>query len=357
MHIQKTTGEPSGKTAHERVSKNIHGKNSIPTQSPAQVYSAKIQPMQSKSSAANSAASTISFLISHAKLPADKLSTSIILFARFFSLPMKPEVLTAIRRQAFTPQNAASAQTETIKSAITQSELLKQGTTGDADSSALTAKNRLIFSLAAAAAESKGVELETKGLELYANAIDPDMEKRRDSSSHDRRQGKKQDEQKNEGENLKSGSINGNTLKKIALESAEKNPLLYLLNRLPGNDGRRWIVLPFDINEDGRDYRVSLRILPETLNRVSLMTLDIVEIGNSEKRSTFTLEAVDSSITMLNIYMQPELSAKAKRQLERAFSGLLNIPVERVSFRKNNDAFPPESGSEDKLFCPVDEAV
>jgi hypothetical protein len=356
LHIQKTTGEPSGKTAHEKVSKNIHGKNSIPTQAPAQVYSAKIQPIQPQSSAANSAASTISFLISHAKLPADKLSASIILFARFFSLPMKPEVLTAIRRQAFMPQNAAAAQTETIKS-ITQSELLKQGTTGDADSSALTAKNRLIFSLAAAAAESKGVELEAKGLELYANAIDPDMERRRDSSSHDRRREKKQDEQNNEGENLKSGSINGNTLKKIALESAEKNSLLYLLNRLPGNDGQRWIVLPFDINENGRDYRVSLRILPEMLNRVSLMTMDIVEIGNSEKRSTFTLEAVDGSITMLNIYMQPELSAKAKRQLERSFSGLLNIPVERVSFRKSNDSFPQESGSEDKLFCPVDEAM
>jgi len=336
LHIQKASGYPTGKTAHERPVKNVHGKSNI-SQTPA----------QSKSSTAKNAVSSISSLISSVKLPADKLSASIILFARFFSLPLKHEILTAIRRQAFTPQNTTA----------TQAEPLKQETTENADNSILNAKNRLAFSLAAAAAESKGAELEAKGLELYANAIDPDMEKRGDANSHDRRRNKKQDEQNNKDEDYNPVSVNSNTLKKIALESAEENPLLYILNRLPGRDNQRWIVLPFDINENGQNYRVSLRILPETFNHISLMTLDIAETGGLEKHSTFTLEAADGKINTLNIYMQPELSSKAKHRLRRELSALLNLPVERISARDGNDSFPQESGSGNELFCSVDETV
>jgi hypothetical protein len=356
LHIQKTSGNPAGKTAHERPVKNVQGKNTLP-QTPAQTKTERNQLVQSKSPAANSAASSISSLISSAKLPADKLSASVILFARFFSLPLKHEILTAIRRQALTPQSTAIDQKETVKSAITQTELLKQKTTENAANSVLIAKNRLAFSLAAAAAESKGAELEAKGLELYANAIDPDMEERRDTNSHGKRRNKKQDENNKKDEAFNSVSLNGSTLKKIALESAEENPLLYILNRLPGRDNQRWIVLPFDINENGRDYRVTLRVLPETLNHISLMTLDIVEIGKSVKHSIFTLEAAGGNINALNIYMQPELSPKAKHQLERNLSVLLNIPVKRISVREGNYLFPLESGSETELFRSVDEAV
>ncbi|MDR2596939.1 MAG: hypothetical protein LBC76_06420 [Treponema sp.] len=356
MHIQKTSGDPAGKTAHERSVKNVQGKSTVP-QTPAQVKAAKTQPVQLKSSAANSAVPSISSLISSAKLPVDKLSASIILFARFFSLPLKHEILTAIRRQAFTPQSTAASQNETMKSVITQTELLKQEITENTGNSILTEKNKFTFSLAAAAAESKGAELEAKGLELYANAIDPDMEKRRDANSHDRRRNKKQDEQNNKNEDFNSVSVNGNTLKKIALESAEKNPLLYILNRLPGKDNQRWIVLPFEINENGRNYRVSLRILLETLNHISLMTLDITETGDAEKHSIFTLEAADGKINTLNIYMQPELSPKAKHRLRRELSALLNIPVERVSVIEGNYLFPQESGSRNELFCSINEAV
>jgi hypothetical protein len=355
LHIQKASGDPAGKTAHERPVKNIQGKSTV--SQTAQVKTAGTQPIQPKSSAANSAVSSISSLISSAKLPADKLSASIILFARFFSIPLKHEVLTAIRRQAFTPQSTAASQNETVKSAITQAELLKQETTENTGNSILAEKNKLAFSLAAAAAESKGAELEAKGLELYANAIDPDMEKRRDANSQNKRRNKKQDEQNKKDEDFNSVSINSNIIKKIALEATEENPLLYILNRLPGRDNQRWIVLPFDINENGRNYRVSLRILPETLNHISLMTLDIVETGDLEKHSTFTLEAADGKINTLNIYIQPELSPKAKHRLERNLSALFNIPVEHVSVRDDYDSFPLESGSRNELFCSVNEAV
>jgi len=346
LHIQRTSGDHTEKTAHERPVKNIQGKSTVP-QTSAQVKAAGTQPAQPKSFAANSAASSISSLISCVKLPADKLSTSIILFARFFSLPLKHEILTAIRRQAFTPQSTAAS----------QAELLKQETTENTGNSILTEKNKFAFSLAAAAAESKGAELEAKGLELYANAIDPDMEKRRDANNQDKRKNKKQDEKNNKGEDFNSISINSNTIKKIALEAAEENPLLYILNRLPGRDNQRWIVLPFNIDENGRNYRVSLRILPETLNHISLMALDIVETGDLEKHSTFTLEAADGKINTLNIYIQPELTPKAKHRLRHNLSALLNIPVERVSVIEGNYLFPQESGSRNELFLSIDEAV
>jgi hypothetical protein len=40
----------------------------------------------------------------------DKLSASIITFARFFSLPIKPESMAAIRRQAFTQVSGETIQ-------------------------------------------------------------------------------------------------------------------------------------------------------------------------------------------------------------------------------------------------------
>ncbi len=52
-------------------------------------------------------------------LPADKISSSIISFARFFSLPLKPELMAAIRRQVFArsgvQQGAANSGRATFK--------------------------------------------------------------------------------------------------------------------------------------------------------------------------------------------------------------------------------------------------
>jgi hypothetical protein len=364
LHLHKTSGAPSIKTESEGFAKNVQEKNRVQAErASAQVQPAKLQPVQSKSSTANNTAksgtSSISLLISSVKLPVDKLSASIVLFARFFSLPLKHEILSSIRRQALMPQDSVIDQTEKNKSEITKSESLKQAeeSAGDSALKNIIEKNRQAFSLAATATESKGAELDTKGLELYANAIDPDLEKRQNSGGHDGQKNKKQDQQNNEDENINSGPINVNTLKKIVLESEEQNTLLYILNRIPCKDGKRWIVLPFNINENGKEYRVSLRILSDTLKRVSLMTLDIIETGDLEKRSIFTLKAVDGIINTLNIYMQPELPPKAKHQLEKELSGLLNIPVSRVSVRKSNDSFPLELGNEDELFRSIDEAV
>ncbi|MDR0323813.1 MAG: hypothetical protein LBI12_05125, partial [Treponema sp.] len=221
MQLHKTSGIPAGKP--ELLSKNTH---------PMAVKESSGATKSAKASAALPK-TFVSSLIAAAGLPADKLSSSIVSFVRFFSLPIKKEVLLDIRRQVF------------------------------AHPTAQTAEERTTLSMAAAAAESKGVELHQKGLELYAEAVDPKWRERQNSGGQNKQHNNRQNQQNDDNILSKSGSINSSNLEKIALEDAEKDPLLSILNRLPGKNGQRWIVLPFEFNEKNRQFRMSLRILLE----------------------------------------------------------------------------------------------
>jgi hypothetical protein len=208
-------------------------------------------------------------------------------------------------------------------------------------------KNRAALSLAAAAAESKGVELQPKGLESYAEAVDPD--RRREGGGENKRKRDRNNEQKHE-------AVSAASLKKLALESAESDPLLYVLNRLPCKDGRRWIVLPFDFTEDGREYFVSMRVLldgDKAASRASCLALDIVETpvgGNAQNRRLFVLESAAGKITKLSVYTREEFP---KREL----AALLEIPADRVFVKPiAEDFFLCESGGGED-FIAVDKAV
>jgi hypothetical protein len=264
--------------------------------------------------------------------------------------------MTAIRRQAFLPPSTEAPQSDSLKQVVTEN-------TSQPDT---IAKNRQAFSLAAAAAESKGVELQSQDLEKVAEAIDPEWQERQDSSGQDSRQRKKnQQEQKDDGEPVKSGSINALNLEKIALENAEKNPLLFLLNRLPGKNSQRWIVLPFDFCENGRDLRISMRILLETdhankyavSNRSAFMALDIFEAGNVKEHMSFVLEAADNKVNRLFVFIQPEFQPKVHSSFKSELSKLLEIPPERIFVKNTLDSFPFESDCGDELFRSIDKAV
>jgi hypothetical protein len=342
MQLQKTTvNTVAGKNAPEPSAKSVSLK------SPS-TQAAKTGPLTKPSVV--TAARSVSSLIAASGLPQDKLSSSIVSFARFFSLPLKPEQLAAIRRQAFAPLPAPpSAETP-------QSDTVKQTTAENA----AAAKNREALSLAAAAAESKGVELQPKGLESFAEAVDPDWQRRQDSGGQNRRQrNKNQNEQKDENGLLKAGSVNASGLKKMALEAAEKDPLLYIMNRLSGKDGRRWIVLPFDFRENGRDFRVSMRILLENeyaSNHAVCMALDIAERGDTGRRWLFMLESAKDKAMRLTVCFQPELPSGAQSRLKRELSELLEIPIERVVVKKTAESFPFEKERGDRLPS-IDEAV
>ena len=287
---------------------------------------------------------SISALISAAGLPADKLSASIISFARFFSLPLKPELLKHIRQQAFTTTPNAAASVPTPEE--------------NAPEAGTVLKNREALSLAASAAEGKGVELQPKSLETYAQALDP--ESRQDGKQGDRR-GKrdKNDDEKEETALQKTGAMSAGSLEKTALEGAEKNPLLAILNRLPEKDGKRWIVLPFDFSDNGREFKVSLRILLETgktVNRADCMALDIairdtIKNGGTERR-LFVLEPANR----LSVYLRPEISPAQQQGLVRKLSVLLEIAPERIFIKTQTESFPFEAGCGDDLGS-INEAV
>jgi hypothetical protein len=342
----------------------------------AQKAPSKTNSAQGAKHAANAASKTpppplqqaamrsVSSLISTAGLPADKLSASIISFARFFSLPLKPEVLKHIRQQAFTatPNTAPSGPAS-----------------GDGAPEAKTVlKNREALSLAASAAEGKGVELQPKGLEAYAKALDPESRQDNEQGGRRWRQGKNEDDDDNDNDSeissKKTGAISAGSLEKAALEAAEKNPLLAVLNRLPGKDGKRWIVLPFDFCDDGREFKVSLRILLETgktVNRAGCMALDIAirdiianggtepqpspkgEGSPLEKRRLFVLEPANR----LSVYMQPEIEPDRQAALVRGLSALLEIAPDRIFVKTKTEAFPFEADCGYGLSGSIDEAV
>ena len=356
MYLHKTTGMVSAKDRCEPSVKNTQAAKASPS-APA-----------AKPSAAPAASHPASALTA-AGLPADKLSSSIVSFARFFSLPLKPEVMAAIRRQALAPPAAPAMQPESVRQQAAE-------TTPKA-----ALYNRETLSLAAAAAESKGVELYPRGLEGFAEAIDPEWQKRHNPDGRNQRGRKNKSRTGHEQENAPIGPLTAAGLKEMALESAEKIPLLALLNRLPGKNGQRWIVLPFAFREDNREFRVSLRILIEAenraLNRVYGAALDIAEIGaathsgtgrpvsgnpSADPRWLFVWEpecgtANRLSACRLGVYLQPEPSPKAAALLARELSHLLAMPPEHIHVKPRTESFPCESGQHDGLLRSINEAV
>jgi len=340
MNLNKTTASTSEPTAQKTSAKT-------PTTQALKPSAPHITPKTTPSGTPHS----VSSLISAAGLPADKLSASIISFARFFSLPLKPEMLAAIRRQAFAPlAQQAQSSTETENSSGT-----------------VVVKNREALSLAAAAAESKGVELAPKGLEAFAEAVDPDWQKRQESEGRRKERRNKNDGDSEEEEApQKTGAITTESIEKLALESAKKDTLLSMLNRLPGKNGR-WVVLPFSFCENGRDFNVSLRILLETeqmSNNAVCMALDIAESSAEkiEKRWLFVLESTSGSsrklsLNRLTVHIQPDIPSAANAKLVRELSELFNIPSERIYVRNKTESFPFEQDYGGDLLRAIDEAV
>jgi len=237
----KVSGMAAGKTAAEPPRQNsasIKAASSDFKSAPAAAKPSVVPPAV--------AARSVPALIAAAGLPMDKLSASIVSFARFFSLPLKPELMAAMRRQALAPSAMAPA-------------TVAPPTAEGASDLEIVAKNREALSLAATVAESKGLELDPKGLEQFAEAIDPDWQKRQDPDERNRkRQRDNSDEQEKENTVPKTGPLSASGVKEMALSAAEKNPLLAVLNKLPGKNAQRWMAFPFSFNENGREYKVSL---------------------------------------------------------------------------------------------------
>jgi len=336
----------SSKATSARRAQSAEARGTAQAAKPAASAFSKTPP-----SAAQQARS-VSSLISAAGLPQDKLSASLISFARFFSLPLKPELLKHIRQQAFsmTPNVTSSSHVPKAGNSVVEAETVF--------------KSRETLSLAASAAESKGVEIQQKGLETYAQAINPELNRGQDGEQSEKRGQRKKNDDDNDNDSEKTSSrkaaaISAGSLEKMALEEMEKNPLLEILNRLPEKDGKRWIVLPFDFSDKDREFKVSLRILLETdktESRACCMALDIVIrniSGKAEKKRLFVLEPANR----LSVYLQPEITPVQQTALIRELSALLEIDPDHIFIKAKKESFPFENEGVGDLLGSIDEAV
>jgi len=281
-------------------------------------------------------------------------------------------MLAAIRQQAFSlvlPQNAANTAN------VASSGSASAAAAPDLKTLSETLRMREALSLAAAAAESKGAELSPKGLETYAEAIDPDWKKRQDDERQRDRRNKNQNEN-NEKDSLKTESISADKLKKMSLDYMKQNSLLEILNRLPEKNGQRWIVLPFDFFEDKKHFKVSIRILLDEKNvsgakmaiQLSVNNEQLTDkIKNDEDNDgkskwLFVLDSADSKIVRVVVYHQNEMTEKEQIRFKKELSAALEIPVKSISVKYSGatagcgDFFPCEADCDGQITL-IDKAV
>jgi len=285
-------------------------------------------------------------------LPADKLSNSIISFVRFFSLTLKPNVLTSIRQQAFlSPANTGGSPAATAGTGVGSAVPDEQA----------AAKLRQALSLAAAAAESKGVELSPKGLEAFAEAVDPDWQKKRD----DERKRQNREQNKHEDKKiLKNESISAADLKKLANEYTGNDSITGILNRLPGKNGQRWIVLPFSFSDDGHLFGVTMRVLLDDGNKTVKMALQL-SVSNEKRENSdemvwnFGFDFINDKIVKVFIYCKPD--SINEKNVKSELSGILQISADNIitvnnELPENEEYFPFEADC-GRLLPSIDEKV
>lgn len=318
-------------------------------------------------------------LAASAGLPADKLSSSIVSFARFFSLPLKKEMLAGIRRQALSANKQPPLShnvSNTANALLSRSVVQQQNTqsTVSASDTAAVLKTREAVSLAASAAESKGVELNQKALETYSQAIDPDWKEQhgdenQNSNNHQNDSGEKNKKENDEKKQDKEEIISADFIKKLSGEFTKNNQLLIMLNKLPLKNGKRWIVLPFEFADNENQFIVSMRILLDNDNSASRMALQITQnfgLVNNEKRKEngeqfsakkwlFGFEFTGNKLSKVIVYLKDELNEKEQNKIKKELSMSMKIPIEYIFIKYSLENFPSEA--DDDQFISIDEAV
>jgi hypothetical protein len=324
----------------------------------------------------------------------DRLSVSILSFARFFSLPLDGGLAAKIRRMALQAKQPKETGPEQPgrRPAEPRSEAGKHGAGRAAPENqvsrgVLSQNFREALSLAALAAEHKGVELSPRALAEYAAALDPAESADPDAGGGpeggaDRESGGGSGAEAGTGEGgrpeAEAGGFRGNPagLKLKIQETMKKSPLLTLLNSIPGKDGRRWIVLPFSFSSKGILYKVSMRILLCPLvskTAVERLALDIVRFDQAENKAKAHSDREDSTggktenrrlfivdkgnPSRLDFRLKPFPEKRRVHTLSRKLSELLKIPGEHIFIRNFEDSFDFMADSRINVLPSVNEDV
>ena len=263
-------------------------------------------------------------LIQSLGLPQDSLSSSIISFFKFFSLPLEAPVLKNIRREILGTKTARES-----------------------------------TALGAGAAFDKGVRLDSQALEEYAAAIDPAS---RDSTPGDGSSGNGNPPAGNGsggsggGENPGDDAPGAGDIKNLMEEIDQENGLLSCLNRIPGKNGQYWIILPFNFTSGAIEFSVSVRILIYTINSQKSAERLAVDAVAGDRRWLFVLtKSKDAAYEMMaGLSPSPgkaQLSAWAD-ELKELFGGFIS----KIGFINENE-IDSYLDSKDNSIIFVDEEV
>jgi hypothetical protein len=233
-------------------------------------------------------------------IPQDKLSSFLLSFIKFFSLPLDTKLIHRLRQEVL---------------------FLKPGSEGVLRSGAF----------AATAAAGKGLVLSTEALAKYAAAIagdernSGDMGGSWDDGATDQDNGAAGGgNEKPQGGTREDRGDNNDTGRRLVERIEGRNSLLGILNKLPGKDGRRWIVLPFLFNSEDVDFRVSLRILLADTNtipwKVECLALDVT---TEYHRWSFTLEDALEALPGVLVFARALVGVSPPPEQPAALEGVL----------------------------------
>ena len=228
--------------------------------------------------------------------PRDTLSVAILAFARFFSLPISPELMKNLRREILMSGKASVPGTSGEKNAL-EAEVL----------------TRL-------AAEDKGVVLSAEALKHYAGFFGGEAE---DSpQKKEKKQGREEDPSAEE-------------LKAEAEEQAQNDGLFNFLNLIPGKNGQYWTVYPLNITIRGIELKVLIRILNNGSISQGETGRMIIDISSPKRQWRFFLkESAGKNRTEMRVH--PSLDASALGSLQKEAKHFL---WEEITVRNEEDGF------------------
>lgn len=282
-------------------------------------------------------------LIQSLGLPQDALSSSLISFFKFFSLPLDAQIFQQIRREVLASKSF---------------DLHKPLKGKTADSTAL----------AASAAFNKGVNLSEEALHEYAAAIDPAEHRAEHQNEH---RGAHEDhggmsfhqsaQEKHQGHQQKRNTEEQNTpqpedIKNVMNEIDAGDTLLRYLNKIPGKNGQKWIVLPFHFMSGAADFGVTLRILLNTgtdmHHAVERFAVDVLA---NEHRWFFLISKEKDDSYKGQIAVNPNLRKQEQSDLLNELQEVLGKFVSELSFIDDENVVSFFMDSRNDTIISVDE--
>jgi len=228
--------------------------------------------------------------------PQDTLSLALLVFARYFSLPIKPALIGQLRREILNTGKTSSPETAEGKAAL------------DSET------------LATVIASDKGVILNREALSRYASFLLPPVF----------------DDEK-EKPNDKEQAPGGEELQAIAEEQGQTYDLLSFFNSIPGKNGQYWMVFPFNIKVKGTELNVFLRILKKEFSSAKGDEELIVDISGP-KRQWRCFVRKNTGKFRADIQVYPECSPKElgilQKEAERFIDNFEEIQI------RNGDKVP-----------------